>query len=103
LVTVRLDKSVYSKQTVESVLYRLAGKFSASLGDLGDIWEVFIHPLENGPTADECGHAFRTELIDQSLREQIAAKTDPIKALILSNAFSKTSLIPQDECTSSPA
>lgn len=40
--------------------------------------------------------AFCNEVIDQELRETIAAKTEDIRNLILAQAFSKTSLIQND-------
>jgi len=83
-------------------LYRIAGKCSGEIRSTPEGWEVELHPLDKGPTDEECAHAFRTELVDQSLREQIGAKTEHVKTLILSNAFSKTTLIPQDECASTP-
>ena len=92
------QKCLYGKETVETVIYRLAGKFSAQLQDEGDCWTVDIHPLIGGPSPESCAHLFRTELTDQSLRAQIAEKTEHLKTLILSNAFSGSSLVPRDEC-----
>lgn len=93
-----LQKSLYPKEGIEAVIYRLAGKFSAQLHESGDTWFVEIHPLTGGPSSEDCAHLLRIELNDQSLRAQIALKTEHLKTLILSNAFSRTNLVPQNEC-----
>ncbi|VVM07094.1 His-Xaa-Ser system protein HxsD [Methylacidimicrobium tartarophylax] len=102
-MSLRVQKSLYRQSTVEATLYRLADRFSAQLIDEDPVWSVEIHPLSGGPILEDCHHLFRTELIDQSLRAQIVQSTEQIKTLILSNAFSGTSLVPPDGCAGTTA
>ncbi len=98
MIALSLQTSLYGRETLEAVLYKFAGKFSAQVNQEGEFWIIEIFQSPDGPSLDECTQMFRTELVDQSLRAQIALKTEHIKTLILSNAFSRTSLVPQDEC-----
>lgn len=92
-----VQKDLYSQEVLEAVLYRLAGKLSGQLRSNGDDWEVTISPLRDSLDEIDCRNLFLVELNDQSLRSQISVKTEPLKTLILANAFSRTSLVTQDD------
>lgn len=100
---VRVQKALYSQLTIESVIYKLAGKLTATLRQDGDYWVVDLVPQEQGPTQMECERLFAVELNDQSLRAQIFERTSRLKDLLLANAFSATSLIPSDDSASNQA
>jgi His-Xaa-Ser system protein HxsD len=48
-------------------------------------------------TVSEEIESFRVEVLDQTLRERIRAETEPIRTMILAQAFSRTGVVdPQD-------
>ncbi len=94
-----LDLRTNRLTAVKKAAYRLADRLTVALGtptaDAPDLLPVtfLFKPRTSEATAAEAARAFYQELLDQELREQIAAETAPLRALILAHAFSKTDLI----------
>lgn len=94
---IRVQKALYSQLTVESAIYKLAGKCTANLRQDGEDWVVDLEAQDQGPTTKDCVRLFTIELNDQSLRAQISDRTSRLKDLLLANAFSATSLVSIDD------
>jgi His-Xaa-Ser system protein HxsD len=88
---VRFDAASASVDAVQRAAYRFSDRFACELvtGEreyrclLTVVGEEAVEPL----VAD-----FRTEVLDQVLRERIRAETEPIRTMILAHAFSRTGL-----------
>lgn len=88
---VRFDAASASIDAIQRAAYRFSDRFSCELltGEqehrclLTAVGEMEAEPL----VAD-----FRTEVLDQVLRERIRAETEPIRTMILAHAFSRTGL-----------
>jgi len=90
-----VDLRVYRLAAVQKAAYRLAARCTAVLGD---VTESSLCVSLTFPRAVSEEHAldvarlFFQELLDQELREQIAAETAPLRNLILAYAYSRTGL-----------
>ena len=87
------DAANHSADAIQRAAYRFSDRVSCELmsGEVehccaltavGDI------DIDGTLVAD-----FRTEVLDQVLRERIRAETEPIRTMILAQAFSKTGLV----------
>ena len=81
---------------IQRAAYRFCDRFSCELIP----GEQFHRCLLTSVTSDEVDAeiaSFRTEVLDQTLRERIRTETEPIRTMILAQAFSKTGIVdPQD-------
>ena len=91
---VEVDPTIYSALVCQKACYALMAYISCSVKDVGDklVIEANISP-ECDKSIRELNDLLLDELMDYSLREKISEKTESIRNLILSNAFSNTSLI----------
>lgn len=86
--------AVYSLSAVKAAAYRIAASAAVRIDSVdGEITctLVFSKPLSAGEAADVV-HQLTLEVLDQDLRESIAAETAPVRNAILAHAFSKTGL-----------
>ena len=91
---VEVDANVYTLLACQKACYALMQYMSSkiSTADCSVILEVF--PTRDcDKSVDELKELLFDELLDYSLREKIFEKTDAIRTLILSNAFSNTKLV----------
>ena len=90
-----VDLQAYRLRAVKKVAYRLAAQCTALLGNVTDS-SVSVALTFPRPTSEadalEVVRVFFQELLDQELREQIAAETAPLRDLILAYAYSRTGL-----------
>jgi His-Xaa-Ser system protein HxsD len=90
-----IDLRLYRLAAVQKTAYRLAARCTAVLSDLV---ETSVSVSLTFPSAVSEVHAlevarlFFQELLDQELREQVAAETAPLRAVILAYAYSRTGL-----------
>lgn len=92
--TATFSASVYSLTAVKAAAYRIAASAAVRIECADD--EIicalsFPKPLTSIEAADVV-HQFTLEVLDQDLRESIAAETAPVRNAILAHAFSKTGL-----------
>jgi His-Xaa-Ser system protein HxsD len=91
---VRFDASAHSVDAIQRAAYRFSDRLSLDLvraeGEF--VCNLFL-PDELADRVPEVLADFRTEVLDQVLRERIRAEAEPVRNLILSLAFSKTDLI----------
>lgn len=100
-VELAVDLRVYRLAAVKKTSYRLADRFTAILGASSDTSVAVTLTFPSAVTeahALESARLFFQELLDQELREQVAAETGPLRDLILAHAYSRTGL-PSDGTT----
>lgn len=89
-----LSLEVYSLQACKKACYALMEFVSCEISTSSNRLLIKVHPTPDcGKGEEELKALLFDELLDYSLRETIAEKTDPIRTLILSNAFSKSKLV----------
>lgn len=88
-----LDESIYSLEAVQKAAYRFIDRLTILISkESGQIvYEVSLvagRDLNLQTVVDD----FKRELLDQQLRAQIKAETEPVRNLILALAFSRSGL-----------
>ena len=88
-----LDQSVYSLEAVQKAAYRFIDRLTIliSRADTEILCEITATECLSKPF-DETVADFKRELLDQQLRFQIKAETEPVRNLILALAFSRSGL-----------
>ncbi len=97
-VSFDLDLRVYRLAAVQKTAYRLARRCTAVLGELrGETLPVTLTFAADTsePEALAATRHFFQELLDQELREKVAAETASLRPLLLALAFSRTGLAPR--------
>lgn len=85
-----------SIDAIQRAAYRFSDRFSCELIPGEQIHRCLLTPVITDDVDMEIA-SFRTEVLDQTLRERIRAETEPIRTMILAHAFSKTGIVdPQD-------
>jgi His-Xaa-Ser system protein HxsD len=95
VVEVTFAASTTSIDAIQRAAYRFSDRFSCELIPSDESYLCRLQPI--GETTTEEVGSFRTEVLDQTLRERIRAETEPIRTMILAQAFSRTGVVdPQD-------
>jgi His-Xaa-Ser system protein HxsD len=85
-----------SIDAIQRAAYRFADRFSLELLPGGEQHRCLLRPLGESPLEAEV-ESFRVEVLDQTLRGRIRAETEPIRTMILAQAFSRTGVVdPKD-------
>ena len=95
-----IDTRVYSLEAVKKAAYKFAGVTSVIIEPQKDnvISILFNFTGTHGKNDPERVIAdFCNELLDQDLREIIKRETAPLRNLILAHAFSRSSLVENNE------
>jgi His-Xaa-Ser system protein HxsD len=91
-------KSAHSVDAIQRAVYRLSDRLSCDLTETENAFVCLVHIQADDRTEAESLLAdFRNEVLDQTLRERIRADTELTRNLILSLAFSQTSLVQPEE------
>jgi|SRR6266446_4091039 His-Xaa-Ser system protein HxsD len=94
-VALRFSSSAYSLDTIKKAAYRFLDRFATDFRTEGD--EIVCQLFFLKPVAPDAAQlliaAFRTETLDQDLRERIAKETSGLRNTILALAFSKSELV----------
>ena len=93
-IQVRFDSRVHRIEAIKKACYRLSKRFVASIELDGDCWVCSLaFPIALSHEAIEAAtRDLQIEVLDQGLRETIAAETAPVRNAILAVAFSRTGL-----------
>jgi His-Xaa-Ser system protein HxsD len=93
-VLIHFAKDVFSIDAIKRAAYRLSDRIVVDVEP--DATGITCKLRANAGARDfdmaDAERDFRTEVLDQDLRMQIAKETEPLRNLILSLAFSKTGL-----------
>lgn len=86
------DTASHTADAIQRAAYRFCDRISIEL-----VSDEAAHRCTLKPVGDASLDAligdFRTEVLDQVLRERIRAETEPIRTMILAQAFSKTGVV----------
>lgn len=95
-VEVRFSAPTTSIDAIQRAAYRFSDRLSCELLPGGEE-HVCVLRSRDGADIDEEIENFRVEVLDQTLRERIRTETEPIRTMILAQAFSRTGVVdPQD-------
>ena len=94
--SVSFDSAAYSLDALQRAAYRFADRLSAEVVDAGKTFEVNLFLPSDDADVDAVVADFRTEALDQVLRERIRSETDDVRKFVLSLAFAKTGLVDDD-------
>jgi len=95
-LVVKFDRHVYRLSAIKKAAYKYGGLFHILIENADDFIAATLKPTAACQAADVAAGEFCNEVLDQDLREDIAAETSGIRDLLLAHAFSKTSLIDLD-------
>jgi His-Xaa-Ser system protein HxsD len=90
------DRAGYSLDAVQRAAYRFSDRLSCDISERAETIEVVAHFVDGGGEPEAILGDFRSEVLDQVLRERIRAETGEVRNLVLALAFSKTGLIDAD-------
>lgn len=98
-MTVTFDTHIFPVETVKKAAYKYLDKFTVDFRIDGSILACLLSFPEGASELekDAAIRDFKTEVLDQDLRERIKAETAPIRNLILAHAFSKSGLIVDEQ------
>ena len=95
-----LDTSIYSVEAIKKSAYKFADRASviinpATESTVSVVFNFVGRHAQNDP--EQVISDFCNELLDQDLREKITKETQPVRNLLLAQAFSRTSLADTDQ------
>lgn len=96
---IRFDARVTNLQAVKKAAYKYTNSFTAdiSLSDNEILCSLTFTAPANEELSTRLIEDFKKEVLDQDLREQIKAETEPIRNLIFALAFSKTGIVGNEQ------
>ncbi len=83
---VHFDADAHSADAIQRAAYKFSDRFSMELTREGRSFRCRLWFSEGGPPQEMLGD-FRTEVLDQVLRERIRNETEAVRNLILALAF----------------
>ena len=88
----RFASAVYSLDAVKKAAYVFGDRCYAHIEVCNDVTVVTLQPKGQLP-GEQLSGEFANEVLDQDLRQRIAAETEGIRNLIIAQAFSSASLL----------
>ena len=93
----KFQKKVTSLEALKKAAYALIRDMSVQFLEKGDDYICHIeYSKRELPDSQHVEKIFRREVLDQELRREISEKTEPLRNLILANAFSRSGVIDPD-------
>ena len=91
---VAFDPDAFSMEAIKRASYKFASEFTISIRQDSKILckLEFEKKLFDDTQRAQIIRRFKTEVLDQDLREKIARETEQVRNLILAHAFSQTGL-----------
>ena len=89
------DTNVYKLDVLKKAAYRFTDKFSVNfrLDSSQVICELNFPDKKSKEYIELTINDFKSEVLDQDLREKVSKETEAVRNIILAHAFSRTSLI----------
>lgn len=91
-VTFTLDTRVYRLTAIKKAAYKFGDRCSAIIRIAGE-HEAEVTLTSTNHRPEELAADFRTEALDQELREVVAEETRDVRTLLMAQAFSPVSLL----------
>ena len=86
-IRVEFDEAVHSVDALHAAAYRMIGTASCQIEKTGSRFICLLTPTAAESDPDALRLRFLDLVTDERLRERLAAKTEPVRNLILSLAF----------------
>lgn len=86
-ISIEFDEAVHSLDALNAAAYRMIGTASCQIDTAGSKFICRLTPTAAGSDADALRLRFIDLVTDECLRERLAARTEPVRNLILSLAF----------------
>jgi His-Xaa-Ser system protein HxsD len=86
-IVVEFDGAVYSADALNAAAYRLLGTASCQIEKSDSKFICNLTPIKANAEVDTIRSRFIDLVTDERLREALAARTDPLRNLVLSLAF----------------
>src|SRR5436305_945318 len=88
VIQIEFAEGIYSLSTLSAASYRLVDVASCQIEKMGDKFVCILTPKESGKVDEEALRLrFIDHVTDESVRERLAPKLEPVRNLILSLAF----------------
>lgn len=93
-VEVRIQREVYDLDTIAAAAHRFTDRAYVDLSHDGDSRTICrLRPKSSLENLERLAGEFANELLDQKLRARLAEQTEPIRRLLIAQAFSRTNLL----------
>lgn len=100
----RADPAVYGEQAILEAVHRFTRRCFVLIDrEPTGVFVCRVTPRVKGDVPRDLAGALANEILDQSLRQRLHAETEPIRRLLLAQAFSRTDILHPDLDESSPA
>jgi His-Xaa-Ser system protein HxsD len=86
-VDVEFDGAIHPLDALNAAAYRMIGTASCQIETVGPKYVCRLTPISASADAEALRLRFVDLVTDECLRERLAAKTEPVRNLILSLAF----------------
>lgn len=104
VASIAVDLRVYSKDSVLRTAHRFTDRCGVSIvQDSDQGWVVQLARRTSLDNLERMGHDFGNALLDETLRAQIRADTEPIRRLLIAQAFSEVNLLRPELDDANPA
>jgi His-Xaa-Ser system protein HxsD len=90
---VHLQTSVYHLDDVAVAAHKLTGRAFVHISGSDARITCRMRPKSTMENLEHLAGDFVNEVLDQRLRRQLATQTEPVRALIIAQAFSRTNLL----------
>ena len=92
--TLKFDLGVYPLVAIQKAAYNFGDRFFHDIQKLDDqTVEIVLTPRRNQSDMQHALGEFRTEVLDQHLRQVVLQETSGIRDLLIAQAFSRTNLV----------
>jgi His-Xaa-Ser system protein HxsD len=93
-VAFRVDPGLYGERSILEAVHRFTGRCFVHVDRESDGRLLCrVVPRAKGANARELAGALANEILDQSLRQRLQEETEPIRRLLLAQAFSRTNIL----------
>lgn len=91
VIEATFDAKAHSVDAIQRAAYRFSDRFACELIAGEDEHRCLLTPVSDDDPSSNLA-LFRSEVLDQVLRERIRAETEPVRTMILAHAFSRTGI-----------
>ena len=103
-ITVRVQPELYGEGAVAAALHRFTDRCFVHLERTADGWLLCrVVPKRTQDDVRALAGQLANEMLDQMLRHRLSVETEPIRRLILAQAFSRTNVAHPELDDSDPA
>lgn len=90
---IAFDLNIYSLSAIKKAAHKFSGQFHIRIEKKQESAFVTLRSKSQTQSGRAVAGELENEVLDQELRESIAEQTNPLRQLIIAQAFSRTSLV----------